>query len=125
MRLPVKQQLDLRSPGARSLIAWQRNVIADNGGEEGLATTWKTILEVATRTKLFIDHLDAWLLEQKTLVNYKRRCVLPVLRERQALADSLVRYLQILGLERRAKPVPSLQEYLASKSREHSNGETP
>jgi hypothetical protein len=36
-------------------------------------------------------------------VNKRRRCLHPVVRERQALADSLARYMGQLGLERRAK----------------------
>jgi hypothetical protein len=41
------------------------------------------------------------------------RALLPVVRERQQLADALARYMTTLGLERRAKPVPSIREILA------------
>jgi hypothetical protein len=49
------------------------------------------------------------------LVNARKRTLLPVVRERQALADALARYLAQLGLERRAKPVADLATYLATK----------
>ena len=38
-----------------------------------------------------------------------------MVRERQQLVDSLARILKQLGLERRAKPVPALAEYIAEK----------
>lgn len=47
-------------------------------------------------------------MEQPSLVLRRRRAVLPVLVERQRLADSLARLLALLGLERRAKTLPDL-----------------
>ena len=54
-------------------------------------------------------------MEQESLVNRKRKSVLPVLRERQQLVDSLARILGQLGLERKAKPIPVLAQYIAEK----------
>ena len=67
------------------------------------------------RQKLLLESVDAWLLIQPSLVNGRKRALLPVVRERQGLADSLARYLAQLGLERRAKPVPSLDDYLRQR----------
>ena len=53
------------------------------------------------------------------------RALLPVVRERTQLADALARYLATLGLERRAKPTRSLQEYLASRSSTVEGHESP
>lgn len=69
------------------------------------------------RQKLLLESVDAWLLVQPSLVNGRKRALLPVVRERQALADSLARYLTQLGLERRAKPLPSLNDYLRQRGR--------
>jgi len=44
--------------------------------------------------------------------------ILPVVLQRQQLANALARYLGQLGLKRRAKPVADLQTYLAQKYRE-------
>jgi len=38
-----------------------------------------------------------------------------VVRERQSLADALVRYLSALGLERKARDVPTLATHLAER----------
>jgi len=56
-------------------------------------------------TRLLLASVDAWLFEQESLVTEDRKALLPALRERQQLADSLLRHLAALGLERRAKPV--------------------
>ena len=47
-------------------------------------------MELATRTRLYVDSLDAWLMAQPSLVNSRKKAVLPVLRERLALQDSTV-----------------------------------
>src|SRR5262249_54066169 len=62
-----------------------------------------------------LESVDAWLLMQPSLVNGRKRALLPVVRERQGLADSLTRYLAQLGLERRAVPIPSLDDYLRQR----------
>jgi hypothetical protein len=59
--------------------------------------------------------IDGWLVQQPSLVDRRKRALLPVVRERQSLADALVRYLSVLGLERKAKDVTDLASYLAAK----------
>lgn len=86
------------------------------GGEAAVSAQQVALVEIATRTKLYIDHLDAFLMEQHSLVNAKRKAVLPALRERQSLADSLARILGQLGLERRQAPPKSLEQYLAERA---------
>ena len=75
-----------------------------------------SMIDVAMRTKLMLDSVDAWLLAQPSLINKRKRTLLPVVRERTQLADSLARHLLALGLERRAKPTQSLQDYLVTRS---------
>jgi len=50
-----------------------------------------------------LDSIDAWLLKQPSLINVRKRCLLPAAKERQVVADSLVRYLKELGLEGRSE----------------------
>lgn len=54
-------------------------------------------------------------MSQPSLVNRRRKSVIPALRERISLVDSLSRILQSLGLERVPKPIPSLAAYIAEK----------
>lgn len=125
VQLPVMNRIDRRSPAARELMCWQAGLVSDLGGDDQITVAQRTIIELATRTKLLVDYLDGWLIQQRTLVNYKKKQVLPVLMQRQQLADALARYMQTLGLERRAKPVPDLSSYLASVSandNDHGSG---
>jgi len=52
-------------------------------------------------------------------VNLRKRSLLPVVRERQALADALARYMAMLGLERVAQRVPTLSDYIAQRGDTH------
>lgn len=73
----------------------------------------RPLVDLSTKTKLLLDSIDSWLLRQPSLIDKRRRALLPVVRERQTLADALARYLTLLGLERKPKPTQALGEYLA------------
>lgn len=93
--------LDGRSTLAKQLAAWRADLIRDLGGD--VSTQQAAIIDLAVRTKLMLDSIDAWLLVQPSLVNLRKRALLPVVRERQSLADALARYMTQLGLERKAR----------------------
>ncbi len=105
--------IDGRSKVGRALMEWRAEIIADLGGPEAVTTAQEQVIELAVRTKLMLDSIDAYVLENGRLVNKKKRCLFPVVKERQQLADGLARYLNLIGLERRSKPVQSLTQYLA------------
>jgi hypothetical protein len=107
--------LDQRSAGARALMEWKRELVADLGGEANLTSQRRTLVELAVRHRLFLDEIDQWLMSQSSLVNKRRRSALPILSTRMQLSDALTRLLTTLGLNRQEPPPPSLQEYLASK----------
>lgn len=115
--------IDKRTAAAQALLAWRKELFTDLGGEDACSAQQKALVEVATRTRLYVESLDAWIMSQKTLVNHKRKAVLPVVLQRQTLADALARYMTQLGLERREKPVKSLPEYLADLAAEEANAE--
>ena len=68
-------------------------------------------MDLAVKSKLLLDSIDVWLLTQETLVNKRKKTLIPVVKERQSIADGLAKYLAMLGLDRRQKQV-SLQEYI-------------
>jgi hypothetical protein len=107
------EAIDQRTGAARALLEWRRDLVADLGGEAAVTAQQRALVEMAARTKLYVDHLDSFLMQQRSLINKTKRTALPVLLQRQALADSLAKHLNMLGLERRARPVPSLDEYLS------------
>ena len=105
-------KVDRRYRVFRVLAEWRESLLLDLGGQENLSTQQVAIVDLAAKSKLLLDSLDAWRLEQPSLINARKKSVLPVLRERQQLVDSLARILGQLGLERRAKPVPTLAQYV-------------
>jgi len=109
------RDIDMRTSAARALSSWRRQLLADLGGEEHVSAAQAALVEMATRTRLLIDSADAWLLAQDSIVLKRRGTLLPAVRERQTLVDSLARLLSALGLERRSRPVQDLREFLQSK----------
>lgn len=107
--------IDMRTAAARALIAWRSELLTDLGGEGNVSAQRLALIDIATRTRLYVDSLDAWIMEQPSLVNRRKKSVLPILRERQQLADSLARILGQLGLERLSKPVKSLADHIEDK----------
>ena len=114
--------IDRRTTLGKALAQWRGDLIADLGGRDAVTTQQAAVIDLAVKTKLLLDSIDAWLLTQPSLINKNARAVWPVVRERQTLADALARYMTILGLERRVKTVTDLHTYVARK---YSATETP
>src|SRR4029077_19589915 len=106
--------LDGRTTLAKQLAGWRADLVRDLGAD--VSTQQAAVIDLAVRTKMLLDSIDAWLLVQPSLVNARKRALIPVVKERQSLADALARYLGHLGLERRSKPVPDLNAYLTARS---------
>jgi hypothetical protein len=109
------QAIDRRTEAGRAMLAFRQELLADLGGEAAISTQERAIVDLATRTWLLISTVDRWLLEQRTLVNGRRKSLLPALRERQSLVSGLASLLAQVGLARRVKPVQDLNAYLRSR----------
>jgi hypothetical protein len=105
--------IDMRTAAARELFAWRKGLIQDLGGKEQVSVSQMTLIEVAVRTRMYLAHIDGWLTEQSTLIDKRAKTVIPALKDRQALADSLSRTLNMLGLERKRVPTASLASRLS------------
>jgi hypothetical protein len=114
-----KRAIDGRSGVAKALKRWRRDVAEDLGGRDNMSTAQLEIINLASKQKFLLDSIDAWLLLQDTLITGKKKspALIPVVKERQAVANALVDYLAKLGLERRHK-VQTLHEILAEKESE-------
>ena len=97
--------IDKRTTVGRELHAWRDELISDLGGIDGVSTQQLALVDVCVKQKLLLDSIDVYLLEMPSLVNRRRRCLYPVVQQRQSLADGLSKYLGQLGLERREKVV--------------------
>lgn len=103
-------KLDQRSAVAIAARRFKADLVRDLGGD--VSRQQATIIELAARTWIMLEALDDWLMRQPTLVNQRRKAVLPVVMQRQALADALARNMVQLGLTRKAAPVESLHDYV-------------
>ena len=59
------------------------------------------LVDLAVRTKLLVDSVDAYVLTMPSPVNRQKRCLHPVVRERQTLVNQLQSLLRDLGIQRR------------------------
>jgi hypothetical protein len=100
----------------RALHEWRAALVTDLGGDTAVSTQQLALVDLAVRTKLLVDSVDAYVLSMPSPVNRQRRCLHPVVRERQSLVNQLQSILRDLGLERRAQPVESLHDFLAHRA---------
>src|SRR5262245_44948295 len=104
-------RLDMRYRTGKALVRWRLELVQDLGGEDAISTQQAALIELCVRSKLMIDTVDNWILSQDSLVNKKKKALLPVVVQRQSLADGLAKYLGQLGLQR-VKRVKTLDEIL-------------
>ena len=109
------RRLDGRSAIAVAVRQFKTDLTADLGGD--LSRAQQAILEDAAQAWVIRQVLDDYIVRQPSLVT-KKRALLPVVRERMQVAEHLAKQLERLGLERRAKPVPDLGDYLKAKAGE-------
>src|SRR5215510_1838284 len=93
VRLRGLAAIDVRTVAAREMLAFRDELVAALGGDTGLSPQRRKLVDLAARASLYLDHLDAWLAGQQTLVSRRSRSVLPVLLQRQSIADHLARLL--------------------------------
>ena len=107
--------IDRRTAGARAALAFRDELLSALGGEAEVSPQRRKLVELAARASLMLDHVDAWLLGRESLINARSRTLLPVVVQRQALAEHLAKLLDRLGLDRAPKPVPSLDAYIVGR----------
>ena len=89
----------------RALHEWREALVSDLGGPDAVSTQQLALVELAVRTKLLVDSVDAYVLAMPSPVNRQRRCLHPVVRERSTLVNQLQSLLRDLGLEKRTKQI--------------------
>lgn len=116
------EQIDQRSALAVGVRQFKDDVRSDLGGD--LTRSAEEVLEIAAREKILLDSIDAWLFRQTNLVDRRKRQVIGAVVQRTKIADSLVKKLETLGLDRKAKPIQDLASYLdEAVSEEEGDGE--
>jgi hypothetical protein len=116
--------IDKRSIAAKAIFRWKRQLVLALGGEAEISPQRMCLVDLAVRTRLFVEALDAYLLGEQSLLNAKAKSVIPVLMQRQTLADSLTKILKTLGLNRQHGKILSLKEYWNTPITEASSDES-
>ena len=75
-----RRTIDRRTKVGRALAAWSEDLARDLGDVDALSTAQKTIIEQAATTRLLLDSIDGWLVTQRSLVDKRKRALLPVVR---------------------------------------------
>jgi hypothetical protein len=57
------QAIDRRTSAARALLGWRKDLLDDLGGETAVSAQQMALVEAAVRTRLYVDHVDAWIME--------------------------------------------------------------
>ena len=106
------------TPVGAVLAERRASLTADLGGREACSTAQLALVDLAIRQWLLLDSVDGYLLTLPSLVDRRHRRVWQVVLDRNMLAANLERTLARLGLERKARPVPTLEEYMRAKDAE-------
>src|SRR5262245_42117587 len=67
--------IDKRTVTGKALALWRQDLIDDLGGN--VSTQQLAVIDVAVKNKLLLDSIDTWLLTQPTLINKRKKAVLP------------------------------------------------
>jgi hypothetical protein len=109
--------VDQRTRLGKELTAWRAELVQDLGGEEQLSAAALALVDVAARSRLILEAVDGFILTEAANGGLIRDgALIPLVRDRTTMAESMARQLDRLGLERRARDVPSLGEYLRAKN---------
>src|SRR5438445_18391 len=72
-----RRAIDGRTVTGKALAAWRVELVSDLGGADSISTQRAALIELAVRNKLMLDSVDAWLLSQPSLVNGRKKSLLP------------------------------------------------
>ncbi len=114
------KRLNRRTRAGKAVTQWENQFIDAMGGPDVLSPQLETVCRMAARTRLLLEVVDGFIATMESPIHRGKRALWPVIMQRQVLADALLRQLQAMGLERRAKRVPSVREYLASRTANQS-----
>jgi hypothetical protein len=110
--------IDKRTVTGKALRKWRTDLERDLGGD--ISTQQGAVVDLAVKSKLLLDSIDVWLLTQPSLINKRKKTLLPVVLQRQQLADGLARYLSMLGLERKRVELDLARRIMVEKMQQGS-----
>ncbi len=114
--------LDHIGPTGVALRAWKESLVEDLGGWDNLSTQQLALVDLVARQMLLIESVDRFVIANQAIVNERNRKLFRVMLDRQRMADSWAKYLQMLGLEKRAPEGQDLSAYVREKYGDDENG---
>jgi hypothetical protein len=106
------------SPLERTVRGWRDEILEDLGGDT-VSAAKRAVLDAAVGSKIVLSSLDAFLFalagSGRGLVNRRGRYAYRIVNDRMRVADSLVKQLSTLGLDKVERPPVDLTAYLASR----------
>jgi hypothetical protein len=117
----IESAFDQRTKLGRFIFEKAHAIYKDGGGREQFSELKRDLTGHYVITDLLLQQLNVYLLDQPSLVNKRKKTVLPILLERNRLIETLMKLASAIGIERTPTPVLSLQEYLAGKEEEMDN----
>lgn len=107
---------------------WREAIIDDLGGDDEVTAMQRIVVDAAIRTQVILDVLDQYILNpsDQKIIDVKNGSAHFIIIQRKMYSDSLVRYMQVLGLQRRKKPkqVGKVIEELVRAAENDFNRET-
>jgi hypothetical protein len=77
-------RIDGRSSLSYALEKWRRKLVEDLGDDNKISTQRSALIDLAAKSKLLIDSVDAWLWVQPLSVNKRKKALLRVVLRRPA-----------------------------------------
>jgi hypothetical protein len=109
--------IDGRTSLAKELEGERRELISALGGPSEVSPQELAIVEMIAMKRVRRKPIAQWaLLNRERLLDRRKRSLVPIALQLEQLEESEVRLLKELGLKRRAKPLPSLTDYLNGNS---------
>jgi hypothetical protein len=108
---------DKRSPVGRRLRADLAAMVSSLGGPEHVTPAQRITLELLTRQRFLLEHIDAFMFSQPSLINLRSRVLYPITLQRQKIVDGILRLLSQLDLKFMPGPAPVLE--IVYGEREH------
>lgn len=121
-------RVDMRRREDRAVFSTVQAIEEDLGGSSAISAQRKVILDGIARKLRDLFKIEAYLGGLTSIVNKRRRCLLPVVLEKHRLLESIARDLERVGLERRKRDPLDLKAYLAERTpaaQEPRNGDGP
>jgi hypothetical protein len=120
-------RIDLRTKLDKAVVATISAIEVDLGGVAELSAQKRVILEGIRRKLKNVLKVDEYL-SGRSIIDKRRRSLIPIVREQMAMLEGIRRDLLDLGLERRAKEPLTLAQWLRGEDepeRQDGNGAAP